>query len=123
MMDCLPHFHVAAYHAEAGFRSATPGIGALCRKGDLLAGAGVFSNSIGNASLYAIGGWQPWRIGEARVGAFAGVINGYRRGAMPFAAAAVSVPYRDGELHFTVIPKVSNLSPLTVGFSFTWRLP
>jgi len=25
-MDCIPHLHVAAWHAEPGFRSATPGL-------------------------------------------------------------------------------------------------
>jgi hypothetical protein len=124
-MDCLPHLHLAAYHAAPGYRGDTPGIGVLCRQADWLAGAGVFSNSIGQASKYAVAGWQPWRIGPVRVGAYAGVIDGYRyknSDAFPFAAGLLSLPIGHAELHLSLLPQWRDISPATVGLSITWRL-
>lgn len=123
-MDCMPQLHLAAIHAEPGYRGDTPGLGVLCRDGDLLAGAGLLRNSIGQRSAYAIAGWQPLRLGPVRIGAVAGAINGYRYrdgAAMPFAAGVVSVPAGRAEIHLTVIPS-SPVSPATLGLSLSWRL-
>lgn len=124
-MDCLPQLHIAAIHDQSGFRSATPGIGALCRDGIYLGGAGYFSNSEGGRSAYAILGAQPWRIGTVRVGAFGGWVTGYKMhpSGMPWGAAAFSLPVSDYEVHLTVIPRVDKVTPLTAAFSITWRFP
>lgn len=114
-MDCLPHFHAYAIHGEPGYRSGIPGIGALCRDGERLAGAGVYSNSLGKGTAYAAGGWQPWTIGNVRIGALAGLATGYRPHPVPLAAAFVSVWH----VHLTLIPKVEGKTPATAGLSFT----
>lgn len=120
MMHCLPQIHVAAIHAQAGFRSDVPGLGVLCRNdGDAVIGAGGYSNSIGKFSAYAIAGYEPFRIGSVRFGAIAGVVNGYGRGVTPMAAAVASIPFNWGEMHIVLIPPVPRVTPLTVQFSFT----
>jgi len=118
-MDCAAHVHVAAWHAEPGYRAATPGLGVLCRRGDGIGGAGAFSNSIGRASGYAALGLQPWRIGSVRVGAFGGVITGYQRRAQPFGAVFLSLPAPWGDAHVAITPAVGR-SPLTVALSFSF---
>ena len=122
-MDCLPHLHLAAYHAAPGYRGDTPGIGALCRQADWLAGAGVMRNSVGATSFYAAAGWQPLRIGPVRIGVYGGVINGdpYRDGApFPFVAGLISLPTGPAEWHLSLLPAVPNISPATAGLSVTW---
>jgi len=122
-MDCLPHIHLAAIHSEAGYRSATLGVGVLCRENDVLAGTGIYRNSIGMTSRYAAVGLQPFRIGGWRLGAVAGVVTGYGP-TRPLAGGFTSMRWRwlgpDGELHFMLIPPVSHLSPATAGLSFSF---
>lgn len=126
-MDCLPHLHLAAYHATPGYRGDTPGIGVLCRSGgsgDLLAGVGIMRNSVGATSAYAAIGWQPLRIGPVRIGGYGGVINGYpyRDGApFPFAAGLISIPTGRAEWHLSLLPAVPGISPATAGLSATWK--
>ena len=79
MMDCLPQIHIAAVHAQPGFETFTPGIGVLCRNAeDWLLGGGFVRNSERRLSTYAMGGWQPLRIGPVKVGAVLGTISGYK---------------------------------------------
>ena len=125
-MDYFPHIHLVAIHAEPGRRSVAPGLGLLCCGGDFLAGAGVFQNSAGARSSYATIGWQSLSIGAARVGAFAGLIDGYNYqngAAFPFAGGLASVPFSWGEIHLTFVPPVQSLSPATLGVSaaLKWR--
>lgn len=129
-MDCYPHVHVAALHADApaGYQTATPGLGVLCRDGVWLAGVGVLQNSHGRTSEYVQVGAQPIELGPVRLGAIVGSITGYRAHAMPMAALVASVPVPVGELHFTVIPPVAGLiagrkTPLTVALSVSvnWK--
>jgi hypothetical protein len=114
-MDCLPQVHVVAIHAEHGYRSEIPGLGALCRKGDFLAGAGAYRNSLGKSTAYIAGGWQPLTYGSVRAGVIVGLATGYRPHPVPMAAAFVSVWH----VHFTLIPKVEGKTPATAGISFT----
>ena len=123
-MDCLPHIHVAALHApsEQKFRTFTPGIGVLCKQGDLSAGAGVYSNSVGDRSKYVMGAWQPLRMGPVNVGAFAGIVDGYkanRGGFVPMAGLALSW----GHVHIIAWPKYKDYTPAVVAVSFTFDLP
>lgn len=123
-MDCLPHFHAVAIHADAGFRGDTPGVGILCRENYAILGAGVFSNSIGKVSKYAAIGVQPIEIGSVKVGAYFGVVDGYvYNEGKPFVFGAGFVSWRLDkiELNLSVIPLVEGVTPFTVGFSFTWR--
>jgi hypothetical protein len=113
-MDCAPQLHLAAWHSAPGYHSAVPGIGVLCRESDYLGGAGVFSNSVGRTSAYAIMGAQPWRVGGVRVGAFAGFATGYRKGVVPVAAGYVT--FGNG-VSLTLVPRIKNVTPATVGFS------
>ncbi len=118
-MDCLPHIHVAAIHAEPGYRGDTPGLGVLCRnESSVLVGAGIYSNSIGNISKYAFAGWQPLQLGDVKLGFVAGAVDGYRLrngGAVPMAALVVSYKH----LHFTLIPGTpKNAGALGISFTF-----
>jgi hypothetical protein len=115
-MDCLPHIHVAAVHAESGYRSFTPGIGVLCGS-RILAGAGVYSNSYGDASAYGAVGMQPWTVGGWKFGAVTGVVTGYAKSPAPLGALLVSY----GVLHLSILPPVKGKTPAVVAFSFTWR--
>ena len=122
-MDCLPHFHVAAIHDSAGFRSATPGIGVLCTKEESseMMGAGIFDNSIGRGSVYGMYGWRPVTVGPVKLGVFGGVITGYKKSADLFAGVSASLPFSWGEAHVLLLPNVPKVSPTTLGLSFTVR--
>jgi hypothetical protein len=115
-MDCLPHIHVAAIHADHGYRSFTPGLGVMCESKVLL-GAGAYKNSLGDLSTYAAAGYQPWKLGALKIGALAGVATGYKHyDVVPLAAVLVS--YKN--LHFTFIPEVKTKTPAVLGLSFTF---
>ena len=119
-MECLPQIHTIAIHAEEGFRAVVPGIGIFCREDNSVAGVGVYSNSIGKRSNYAIVGNQPWNLKGIRIGGILGIVDGYQLnngGMVPMAAAAISW----GDINFTVIPPVQNNNPLTVQISFNVR--
>lgn len=120
-MDCLPQIHVAAIHApsEVEHKTFTPGIGVLCRIETVSFGAGVYSNSVGKPSKYATGAWQPFKIGPVAVGAFAGVVDGYRAnngGFIPMAGLAASW----GHIHVIAWPKYKDYTPAVVAISFTF---
>ena len=91
-LDCLPQIHVAAIHAQAGYNGDTPGLGVICRNDDTLLGAGFYRNSIAKHSNYATVGYQPFTAAGVRLGAFAGVVNGYE--------------YRDGNYFLAVSFKI-----------------
>lgn len=119
--DCLPHIHVAAVHAERGYHSGIPGIGVLCRKNELLVGAGVYQNSVKGdgprkTTAYVAGGWQPLQLRGVRAGLIVGLATGYRPGPVPLAAGFVSWRH----VHFILIPPVKDVTPATAAVSFTW---
>ena len=119
---CSMLVHILALHSQSGFKTETPGLGLVCERGDAVAAAGVFSNSIGRESRYLAAGWQPLTVGPARVGFLAGAMDGYayRNGrAFPFAALTVSVPAGPVTARFMVIPK-SRISPTTVALAFSF---
>lgn len=130
MLDCQPQIHLAAIHAQAGYRGDTAGLGVLCRPADsaLVLGAGAYSNSIGRHSNYALAGLQPWALGPVRIGAFAGVVNGYEHangryfvmggGMVTVPLAAVGLPSTD--LQVTLIPPTAK-SASAIGFSITFK--
>lgn len=115
-MDCLPQIHVAAIHADHGYRSFTPGIGVMC-KGKVLVGAGLYKNSLGDGSTYAAVGYQPWIVGGVKIGAIVGAATGYKHyDVVPLAAVLMSYKH----LHFTFIPEVKAKTPAVLGISFTF---
>lgn len=117
-MDCLPHIHVAAYHAEAHYRNDVPGLGILCRETNSIAGVGSFSNSIGRQSNYAIIGKYLFSWGPVRFGAVGGAIDGYDiNGGRAIPMGALIASYKHA--HFTFVPPVESLSPMTIQVSFT----
>ena len=118
-MDCLPHFHLVALHAERGYRSEIPGIGILCRQDQYLVGGGVYRNSIHRDTAYLAAGWQPVQFGMLRLGALAGMATGYRDYPVPVAAGLISI----GHIHLTLVPKVRDTTPATLAISFTLGLP
>ncbi|WP_291015032.1 hypothetical protein [Hydrogenophaga sp.] len=120
-MDCLPHIHVAAIHApsEVEYKTFTPGIGVLCRKSDFFGGVGVYSNSHGNRSFYASSGWQPIKVGPVAIGAFAGVVDGYRRGGGKFVPMA-GLMASWGHIHVIAWPRADKESAAGAAISFTF---
>lgn len=126
-MDCLPHIHVAAIHAEAGYETYTPGIGVFCRETNTILGAGVYLNSEKTKprleSKYAFVGYQPFRVDDWKVGAIIGVVDNYSKynyGWGPLAGIAASKPTSFGETHLMFVPK-TKYSPTLVQISFTIR--
>lgn len=122
-MDCGIQVHAVAWHSRPGYESVTPGLGVLCRDGDSLLAAAVYRNSVARQSAYVGIGWQPWRIGPARVGLFGGYVTGYRKIIGPgqaFGAGLVSFPASWGETHVQIIPPGRRDGPwaVAVGWSF-----
>lgn len=117
-MDCLPHIHVAAIHADPGhgYNTFTPGIGVMCES-KFLVGGGIYRNSISRTSTYAAVGYQPMRLANVKIGFIAGAVTGYLEDVVPLAAVLVS--YKN--VHFTLIPEVKTKTPAVVGISFTWK--
>lgn len=122
-MDCLPQLHLAAIHDVAVYRGDTHGLGVLCRlsgANDAWAGGvGRFINSVAGYSNYASMGYQPWRVGGVRLGAFAGVVNGYPYkdgGYFPYGGAIATIPVPFGEVHVVGIPTTPR-TPATLEFS------
>ena len=121
--DCLPQIHLAAVHAAAGYSGDTLGLGIACRRGDILASAGFYRNSIARHSNYAIVGCQSFVVGGIRWGPFAGVASGYlyRNGNyLPVGGLVASIPIPLGELHIAVIPKTV-VSPMTAEASIAFQ--
>lgn len=110
---------MVAYHFEPQTSVDIPGLGILCRQEDYLGGAGQYRNSIDRESTYAMVGAQPWRLAGVRLGAFAGIVNGYQRTIVPMAALAASAPVPFGELHFSLMLMVPNWTPTTLSLSIS----
>ncbi|MBT0570764.1 hypothetical protein KIK84_10525 [Curvibacter sp. CHRR-16] len=123
-MDCQPQLHLAAYHSQPGYRSDTYGLGLLCAlDADFSLAAGHYSNSIGRPSNYGAVAWQPWVVGGARLGGFAGIVSGYRRDPIPIGAAVVTIPaifHTQAHVHVTMIPHVDGYVPDTLEISFSF---
>lgn len=124
MIDCTPQIHVAAIHAEAGYRSEVPGLGILCVKEDLILSAGRYSNSVGTMSNYAVVGTYLGTISGIRYGIVGGTVNGYAAtnggDYMPMAAAVATIPLNGFNIHLTMVPRVPNYTPAFVQFSITF---
>ena len=119
---CALQIHIAAIHTQAGYNGDTPGIGLLCPiANNTRLAVGTYHNSVRAQSNYAAAVWQPLQLGPVRVGAMAGVVTGYRRDITPMAALAITVPVRSIELHLVAVPAVSNASPATAAFSFSFK--
>lgn len=120
---CAALVHLAAAHDSSGYEGFTPGLGVVCERGDLIGAAGVFSNSERSTSTYAVAGWQPLQVGPVRIGAVAGLIDGYQNQNngrhFPVAALIASVPVGSVVLRFMVTPK-HRTSPMTVGVAFSF---
>lgn len=114
---CALVLHLASLHGSAGYSGDTPGAGLSCEWGAYIAAAGAFKNSEENLSRYAVGGLTLGSVGPLKLGAVAGVIDGYKRGGQwqPVAAGLVSLDMGHGlGLRFMVIPRVSGVSPATL---------
>ena len=124
MIDCAPQLHIAAIHVAPGYNTSVPGLALLCLRDDFILSAGMFQNSIGHQSDYAIAGKYLATWGNVRFGLVAGAINGYPLNDynfIPMAAAVVSVPWGQSILHFTIIPEVPNVSPALVQLSVSFK--
>lgn len=88
---------------------------------DLMLAIGVYRNSIAKTSAYTGMAWRPLKLGPVQLGAFGGMVSGYRQHPIPFAAAVASVPVGGMNWHLTMIPQ-NKYSPLTVGLSVSWAI-
>jgi hypothetical protein len=122
-MDCLPQLHVAAIHAEPGYNSVVPGLAILCKEDNVLLSTGIYQNSIGKRSNYIVGGQYLGSINKIRYGYIAGIVDGYAvndGNAIPMAAAIVSIPLDNMQIHLTFIPPVPHYTPMLVQFSVSF---
>jgi hypothetical protein len=101
----------ATYHLDRSrdLNGRNGGLGAEYRfRGDLALTAGRFYNSDREYSNYAGAIWQPFAIGPVRLGAVAGVFNGYPRmrngGWFPALIPVVTLEYQRVGVNFGIIP-------------------
>ena len=123
MIDCQPQLHIAAIHAEAEYRSFVPGLAMLCVDGAHIVSVGAYQNSLGAASIYAVGGLYLGKVGRVRYGFIAGIVNGYPVGNgdfIPMAAGVISFPFMGETGHITIVPPVEKYSPALVQFSVSF---
>jgi hypothetical protein len=121
--------HLHSFHestSDPDITDHTPGLGLMRRTPEhWLLGAGVFRNSLGRASGYAVGGKQ-WELGPVRAGALAGLTHNYRGnggGVVPLATGLVTVPLGERlAAEFILIPRVRNYSYATFHIAASWRL-
>lgn len=120
-MDCVPHLHLAAYHADPAFNSSSTGVGLLCPwDKDLRWGLGTYYNSIRRQSTYVGAVWQPWGLGPLRVGAFGGAVTGYREDVTPLLAGVASIQLGPSLWHLSYLPAVPGQSPDVLELSVSW---
>jgi hypothetical protein len=97
----------------------TPGIGVLCRTdADLIGGIGIYKNSNGNTSKYAMLGWQPLDIAGIKLGAFFGTVDGYNRGNGSFVPMA-GLAATWGHINLIAWPAADAKSSAGIALSFT----
>jgi hypothetical protein len=71
-------FYSAHFDSSQGLRNANPGIGVEYRLNEhWSATAGRFRNSNDANSSYVGAYYQPWRLGDIKLGVVAGAFNGY----------------------------------------------
>jgi hypothetical protein len=121
--------HLYSLHestSDPDITNRTPGVGFMRRtETHWLAGGGVFRNSIGRTSGYAVMGKQ-WEFGPVRVGGIGGLTHNYKGnngGVVPMAAGLVTVPLGDRlAFEFIAIPRVRDYTYATLNMSLSWRL-
>jgi hypothetical protein len=95
-VDCLPHILAIALHSQGGFNTAVPGLGLFCRSDSIIAGAGAYANSEKavdrKVSQYLLAGAQPLQLGPVRLGAVAGLVNGYAHRSLQHQRHELQVP-------------------------------
>jgi len=128
MIDCLPQIHMVAIHATPGYQDTVPGFAALCEYDRYLAGVGTYKNSIGRVSEYAMVGAYAFQYEKFRVGAIAGVVNGYRddNGVSPLGGVITSYKlnwHGIDSLNTLLVPPVQGLTPAFIQFNITLELP
>ncbi len=124
MIDCGPQIHLAAIHAEGHYNTFVPGLAVLCVEDRNFASAGAYDNSIGNASLYAVGGRYLGKVSGVNYGLGAGVVNGYPVNGgdfIPMAGAVLSWPLGKAIIHAFLVPAVRDYTPAFVQFSVSFR--
>ncbi len=120
--DCAIQLHVAAYHASPGYNGDTPGAGVLCPIGtDLQAAAGTYYNSVRKQSEYMGIAWQPIHLGPVQVGAYGGMVSGYKIPLLPMAAVVISVPLGRIGAHVLLIPEIREITPAVAALSVSFK--
>lgn len=120
-------FYSAHFNANAGLRNANPGIGLQYPiNPDWAATAGRFVNSDNARSHYVGVYYQPWRAGAWKLGAVAGLFDGYPKafGGGWFPAALPVATYTAGQwgLNVALVPPLHNRLYGAVSFQLMFRL-
>lgn len=104
-----PGFHSYHFDRDRGYREANYGLGvqvSLSSTSSIT--GGEYLNSFDGHSRYLAWIWQPYQVGIARFGLWAGGIDGYsmRNGGGWFLAASpmVSLEYKAVGINFTIAP-------------------
>ncbi len=70
--------HTGSKHFQEGFNGSNPGLGLRIKDGEeTYYQFGAYHNSVKRTTLYAIYGYQPYKIGNFTFGGFVGLASGY----------------------------------------------
>ena len=119
-------FYSAHFDAGKGLRNANPGVGVEYPLGDdLSVTAGRFVNSDSQHSNYLGAYYQPWRARGWRLGAVAGLFNGYPKafngGWFPAALPVASWEGQHLGLNVALVPPLKNRLYGAVSFQLKFR--
>ncbi len=97
-----------------GYNESNFGLGVEYRLNpDVSVMAGSYYNSIRRTTTYATVNWQPYRVGEIKVGALAGLMDGYpsvaRGGKFFMAVPMLTYEGRRVGVNFGIIPSTTNV--------------
>lgn len=103
-----------------GFGGEFKTSGVLARNGDWSLEAGRYSNDQRGESLYGVAGYQPWSVGDARVG---GALGAYGQRSPSTTANVImgllaSTPIAGGDLRAILSPKIGSAEQPGVFLSY-----
>jgi hypothetical protein len=120
---CLPQLHIVAIHAESQYKTEVPGLAVLCTKDNRVVSIGVYQNSLGGQSSYAVAGTYLGNIGKVKYGIVVGTVDGYplnNGNFIPMAAAIATIHFKEFNVHLTMVPSVPNYTPAFIQISVTF---
>ena len=119
-------FYSAHFDTDQGLRNANPGLGFEYALNDTWSvTAGRFRNSNNANSSYAGAYYQPWRLGDVKLGVVAGFFNGYPNafdgGWFPALIPTASLERGHWGLNVALVPPLDNRLYGAVSFQLKYR--